>query len=93
MLLFDVIQTLDRPSLAEALVKATMKTGRTPRLYIEINVGNEPQKAGIAPEDLADFLRVCTNLNLTIDGLMCIPPQASDPTPFFHAAEKHRHVS
>jgi len=50
--LFDVIQTLDRPSLADALALAIQQSGRTPRLYIEVNIGNEPQKAGIAPAEL-----------------------------------------
>ncbi len=82
--LFDVIQTLDRPSLAEALAKAIKKTGRVPRLYIEVNSGSEPQKAGVAPEDFGSFLDFCRDAcGLAVNGVMCIPPQAGDPTPHF----------
>lgn len=82
--LFDVIQTLDRPKLAAALADAMRKEGKTPRLYIEVNIGNEPQKAGIAPEKLSDFRRMCRNeYGLTIEGLMCIPPESEDPAPHF----------
>ena len=81
--LFDVIQTLDRLSLAQALVKAISKTGKKPRLYIEINIGQEAQKAGIAPDKAEDFLQTCREMGLKISGLMCIPPQHEDPTPHF----------
>lgn len=73
--LFDVIETLDRPKLAGALVDAMAKTGRTPRLYVQVNTGEEPQKAGVAPGELDAFLReVRETYGLTIEGLMCIPP-------------------
>ncbi|MBV8061602.1 MAG: YggS family pyridoxal phosphate-dependent enzyme [Alphaproteobacteria bacterium] len=77
--LFDVIQTLDRPRLADALAAAMRKTGKQPRLYIEVNVGREPQKAGVMPEDLPAFLDYCRmQAGLHPVGLMCIPPaQAS----------------
>ena len=82
--LFDVIQTLDRPALADALAKAIRQTGKTPRLYVEINIGNEPQKAGIAPEELGAFLAYCRETcALEIEGLMCIPPHGQAPRPFF----------
>jgi pyridoxal phosphate enzyme (YggS family) len=81
--LFDVIQTLDRPKLAEALAKAMEKTGCRPRYYIEVNIGHEAQKAGIAPEDLGGFLGWCRSLSLEIDGLMCIPPQQGDAAGYF----------
>lgn len=82
--LFDVIQTLDRPKLAEALAKEIGKQGRSPRLYIEVNTGGEPQKAGILPEALPDFLKTCTEIyGLTIEGLMGIPPFTEDPAPHF----------
>jgi uncharacterized pyridoxal phosphate-containing UPF0001 family protein len=55
--LFDVIETLDRPQLADALAKAMRQTGKTPRLYIEVNIGLEPQKAGIAPDKVESFLK------------------------------------
>jgi pyridoxal phosphate enzyme (YggS family) len=82
--LFDVIQTLDRPRLAETLALAIAKTGRAPRLFIEINIGHEPQKAGIEPETLNEFLIYCRNrCQLKITGLMCIPPQGQDPRRHF----------
>ncbi len=82
--LFDVIQTLDRPKLAEALAKAKIKFGTLPKLYIEVNIGHEPQKAGIEPEHLDEFLRFCRkDCGLEIHGLMCIPPQDVDPIPYF----------
>jgi len=81
---FDVIQTLDRPALADALAKAMRKTGRKPRLYIEVNIGNEAQKSGIAPDKLDDFFGYCRDkCGLSISGLMCIPPQGDDPRPHF----------
>ena len=64
--LFDVIQTLDRPKLAEKLAAAARKTGRQPRLSVEINIGNEPQKTGIAPEKLSEFLTYCRACGLEI---------------------------
>jgi len=92
--LFDVIQTLDRPKLAEKLAAAISKVGRTPRLYVEINIGKEPQKTGIAPDELGEFLTFCCDrCGLQISGLMCIPPQSQDPTMFFRRmkqlADKH----
>lgn len=82
--LFDVIQTLDRPKLAAALAAEGRKVGRLPRLLVEVNVGEEAQKAGIAPRDLDAFLAECRDTHgLAIDGLMCIPPVHADPTPYF----------
>ena len=73
--LFDVIETLDRDKLAGALRKAIDETGRTPRLLVQVNTGEEEQKAGIAPAELPAFLaRMTGEFGLTIDGLMCIPP-------------------
>jgi hypothetical protein len=87
--IFDVIETLDRPELAAALAKAMLKTGRRLPCYIEINIGNEPQKAGIAPEQLGDFLRLCREEHgLEIVGLMCIPPQTEGPQPYFAQLKK-----
>jgi PLP dependent protein len=84
--LFDVIQTLDRPALADALAKAMLKTGRHPRLYIEVNIGCEPQKSGIAPDQIDSFLAYCRDVcKLSIAGLMCIPPMERDPRPYFRA--------
>lgn len=87
--LFDVIQTVDRPKLAEALAKEIKKQGRTPRLFIEVNTGLEPQKAGVDPETTGDFLAYCEGtLGLKISGLMCIPPADQDPTPHFALLKK-----
>jgi pyridoxal phosphate enzyme (YggS family) len=81
---FDVIQTLDRPQLADALAKAIEKTKRAPRLYIEVNIGAESQKAGILPEQLDPFFAYCRDIcGLNITGLMCIPPHDQNPRPFF----------
>jgi hypothetical protein len=86
--LFDVIETLDRPKLAQALAREMKKQGRTPRLLIEVNIGAEPQKAGIPPEEVAAFLGACQALGLKIDGLMALPPKDQDPAPFFAALKK-----
>lgn len=81
---FDVIETLDRPRLATALAEAIKKTGCAPEFYIEINLGSEPQKSGIAPEALGDFLAFCREAcALNVTGLMAIPPQHEDPAPHF----------
>jgi len=83
--LFDVIQTLDRPHLAECLAKEIKKQGRRPRLYVEVNVGAEPQKAGVLPQDADAFIQTCRDTyGLEISGLMAIPPEGQDPTPFFN---------
>ncbi len=81
---FDVIHTLDRPALAEALAKAMRKTARKPRLYIEVNIGNEPQKSGVTPDKLDELLSFCKNsCGLSISGLMCLPPKAENPSAYF----------
>lgn len=73
--LFDVIETLDRDKLARALVKAMDKTGRTLRLYVQVNTGDEAQKAGVSVADAPDFVARCRDEHgLAIEGLMCIPP-------------------
>jgi pyridoxal phosphate enzyme (YggS family) len=73
--LFDVIHTIDRPKIAAAIAAECAKQGRRPRLLIQVNTGEEPQKAGIAPRETAAFLAMCRNeLKLEISGLMCIPP-------------------
>ena len=73
--LFDAIETLDREKLAKALVKAMDKTGRQPELFVQVNIGEEPQKAGIAPQDLDAFIKTLrTVYDLHPAGLMCIPP-------------------
>ena len=82
--LFDAIHTVDRPKIAEALAKETRKQGRTPQLFIQINTGREPQKAGIDPDDADAFIQTCRESHgLKIAGLMCIPPVDEDPKQHF----------
>jgi pyridoxal phosphate enzyme (YggS family) len=82
--LFDVIQSLDRPSLAEALAKEMARTGRKPRLLVQVNTGEEPQKGGVLPGEADGFLEACrTRYGLTVEGLMCIPPAEDPPSPHF----------
>ena len=81
--LFDAIHTLDRPSLAEKLARLAQERGQCPALFIQVNTGSEPQKAGILPEALDAFVATTRALDLTPVGLMCIPPEGSDPAPHF----------
>lgn len=82
--LFDVIETLDRPKLARVLARHLSETGACPDIYIQINTGEEPQKAGIAPRDADDFIVECLEtLKLPVVGLMCIPPVDEEPAPHF----------
>jgi PLP dependent protein len=90
--LFDAIHALDRPSLAEALAKEIAKQGRRPLLFVEINTGAEPQKAGVEPGEADSFLAACRdNYGLTISGLMCIPPINEAPAPHFALTAKIAH--
>lgn len=83
--LFDVIQTLDRPKLARAVAKEMDRQGRRPRLFVQVNTGEEPQKSGIVPAALAGFMQLCrAELGLEIAGLMAIPPEDEDVA--LHAA-------
>jgi pyridoxal phosphate enzyme (YggS family) len=87
--LFDAIHSVDRPSLAEALAKEIDKQGRSPLLFVEINTGAEPQKAGVLPHDADKFLDQCrTGYGLNISGLMCIPPLDEAPGPHFALTAK-----
>jgi len=82
--LFDVIQTVDRAKLADALAAEYRKQQRFLPCYIQINTGEEPQKAGLAPSEADDFIRYCRdNLALPVKGLMCIPPAEQHPAPHF----------
>lgn len=86
--LFDAIHTLDRMSLAEKLARQIQARGASPQLFIQVNTGSEPQKAGILPEDADAFIATCRGLDLPLEGLMCIPPDDHDPAPHFaHLAE------
>jgi hypothetical protein len=81
---FDVIQTVDREKIADALANAMAKTGKTPRLFVEVNTGGEAQKAGVAPDDADAFLALCREkFGLAIDGLMCVPPLDEQASPHF----------
>ncbi len=81
--LFDAIHTLDRMSLARKLAAAIEAEGRAPELFIQVNTGDEPQKAGILPDELPGFLSQIRALGLSPQGLMCIPPEAEDARPHF----------
>ena len=80
--LFDVIQSLDRPKLADALATEREKSGRCPRLFIQVNTGEEPQKAGVFP-GAADAFIALARRSFEIEGLMCIPPADEPPGPHF----------
>jgi pyridoxal phosphate enzyme (YggS family) len=81
---FDVIETVDREKLARALADEIARTAKAPLLYVQVNVGQEPQKAGVAPDEADAFIALCRGeLGLTIEGLMCIPPADEDPAPHF----------
>lgn len=81
--LFDVIQTLDRPKLADALADARDKSGRSPRLFLQVNTGEEPQKAGVLPREAGALIAHARKLELPLEGLMCIPPVDDDAAPHF----------
>ncbi len=87
--LFDAIHSVDRPSIAEALGKEIAKQSRRPLLFVEINTGAEPQKAGVLPQDADAFLAACRDhYGLAISGLMCLPPQNEAPAPHFALTAK-----
>jgi pyridoxal phosphate enzyme (YggS family) len=86
--LFDVIETLDRPRLAEALAAAVARIGRSPRVLIQVNTGAEPQKAGAAPADVPALVARARALGLRVEGLMCIPPAGEAAGPHFALLRK-----
>ena len=87
--LFDVIETLDREKIAKELAKEIAKQGRSPKLFVQVNTGNEPQKAGIDPREAVAFVKWCGEEHgLTISGLMCIPPFDENPGPHFALLRK-----
>jgi hypothetical protein len=83
MALFDVIQTLDRTRLADALAAERDKSGKCPRLFVQVNTGEEPQKAGAMPADTAALIAYARERELPVEGLMCIPPADDDAAPHF----------
>lgn len=83
MELFDVIQTVDRPKLAKTIARLAVELGHCPRLFVQVNTGEEVQKAGILPRDADAFIGECREMGLAVEGLMCIPPADEDPAPHF----------
>jgi hypothetical protein len=87
--LFDAIHSVDRASIAEALAKEIARQDRRPQLFVEINTGAEPQKAGVLPQDADAFIKTCRETHgLEIAGLMCIPPFEEAPAPHFALTAK-----
>jgi len=82
-LLFDAIHSVDRPSLVHALGKAMEKTGRRPACFLQVNIGEEPQKGGCTPAELPALLEHARAAGLPVAGLMCIPPAEVEPAPYF----------
>jgi pyridoxal phosphate enzyme (YggS family) len=81
---FDVIETVDRERIAERIAAEIARQGKTPRLLIQVNTGEEPNKSGVAPRDTDAFIQICrARHGLTIEGLMCIPPADEPPGPHF----------
>lgn len=82
--LFDVIETVDREKIAAELAKEIVKQGKSPKLYVQVNTGSEPQKAGIEPTEAVAFVKRCREVHgLAVEGLMCIPPADENPGPHF----------
>ncbi len=82
--LFDAIHTLDRESLAQALAYEIKRAGRSPKLFVQVNTGEEPQKSGLAPKETLAFITKCRDeFGLAITGLMCLPPADEEPSPHF----------
>jgi pyridoxal phosphate enzyme (YggS family) len=89
--LFDVIQSVDRPKIAEVLAREMRESGRRPKLFVQVNTGEEPQKAGVAPGEAGEFVRRCHDVwGLDIAGLMCIPPEHEEPALHFALLAKLR---
>jgi pyridoxal phosphate enzyme (YggS family) len=81
---FDVIESIDRPRLAQSVAAEIQRAGRAPRLYIQVNTGEEPQKSGVAPAQADAFIHACAaDYGLRLEGLMCVPPAAEAPGPHF----------
>lgn len=88
VVLFDAIHSLDRPSLVAALAKAMDKAGRRPECFVQVNIGDEPQKGGCALGDLPALLSGARAADLPLAGLMCVPPAQMEPAPFFALLDK-----
>ena len=81
--LFDAIHSVDRPKLAKTLARLAQERGACPELFLQVNTGAEPQKAGILPSDADGFIAECRSMDLPITGLMCIPPVDEEPSLHF----------
>jgi pyridoxal phosphate enzyme (YggS family) len=82
--LFDVIETVDRPKLARALAEEMARADKRPRLFVQVNTGEEPQKAGVPPGEAESFVALCRDtFGLAVDGLMCVPPFDEEPATHF----------
>ena len=87
--LFDAIETVDREKIAVALAAEMKKQNKAPKLYVQVNTGSEPQKAGVEPREAVAFVARCRDVHgLAIEGLMCIPPADENPGPHFALLEK-----
>ena len=89
MALFDVIHSVDRPSLVTALGKAQAAAGKHPACYLQVNIGNEAQKGGCALAELPALLAQARDAGLNVVGLMCVPPAAVEPAPYFALLVEH----
>jgi len=81
--LFQAIHSLDRPKLANNIARLAQEVGRCPMLFVQVNTGQEPQKAGVLPSETDAFVAECRAMDLPVSGLMCIPPVDEKPEPHF----------
>lgn len=86
--LFDAIHSVDRLKLARAIARIAEETGECPELFVQVNTGAEPQKAGVLPDDAPGLIEECRAMSLPLVGLMCIPPFDEDPVPHFRLLRK-----
>lgn len=86
--IFDYIHSIDNEKLAKKISEEQLKQNKKPKLFIQVNIGNEDQKSGISKKRLKEFYKYCMDLNLDIIGLMCLPPNEEDPVPFFIELKK-----
>lgn len=88
MELFDAIETVDRPKLARTIARLKDELGHCPKLFVQVNTGEEEQKAGVMPAEADGFIAECRDLGLEIEGLMCIPPADEEPSLHFALLKK-----
>ncbi|SFB13575.1 hypothetical protein SAMN05421688_3192 [Poseidonocella pacifica] len=88
MELFDVIHTVDRPKIARTIARIADEIGRCPELFVQVNTGEEPQKAGVTPDDVGALISECRDLGLPVIGLMCIPPVEEEAALHFALLKK-----